>query len=225
MNESPVVQQDPIDPADSFWGSARDLGLTAVAVLGFAGLVYEYTYLHELGIDFAAVDISPSLSLIAASRVAVANAPWILLALVVLGAIRVVFARLAPKDRPVGRAAHWLRGRLVQTVLVCLASLLVCVLAYASALQSVAHLRNRETFGVHLTFKPDAVAQVAPALVKANQSGDLFLVLDTSAEVFVLYQPKPGIIANLLPIGTVYELSKENIGSLETLIPSAKTSS
>lgn len=213
----------PAPPSEVFWGNAREIGITAVGLFGFAGLVYEYTYLHQLGIDFAAVDISPSLSLIAMSKVAVSNALWIAIVLGVVAVGRFYIERLAYGLHEDGKLdARMPQKRLFQAMLVIGLALTACIMAYGTAMRSVADLRNRRAFNVHVTFKENLNAYAA-RLLKANAVGDLFLVFNTSDHVFVLDQIKASAaIPNILPIGTVYEIRKDEILSIETYVPSIR---
>lgn len=100
------VTSEQRNSSSNFWGSARDLGLVAVGIVSFSGLIYTYTYLRVLGIDFSAADISPTASLVAASKIFVYNAPLVLIAAIAVGILWAAARRYRGLQRLRQRVYH-----------------------------------------------------------------------------------------------------------------------
>lgn len=215
------AQRDIFIEADGgFWGNARDLAIIGAALISFAGVIYTYTYLHVLGIEFSAADADPTGALLAASKIFVSQ--WWILILIAFGAVAVyaLGRHLLETSKNITERRACSLLRLIQITLTLACALAICYLGDRTARQAVHDLRTRATNPVDIDFVTNAEAKY-PALVKdANKNKSLRIVRDTADKIYVLVQPTPVPSApNELPQAYVYSVLKDDIVSIGTRVP------
>jgi hypothetical protein len=208
---------DTANSAAAFWGGARDIGLIVVAVLGFAGSIYTYTFTRELGIDFSLVNTSPISSLISATRIFVDYEPQTLIciagAVAALGILR--YARLG-RDR--SAIASVLENPYVQLVALGLMAVMICALGYAAAENSIRRIREGVAQNAAIiTLARGAQSQYPAALLNANPKLGLFIVFESTDRLYVLLQP--GFADGVMPNADVFSIQKSDIVSVQTMLP------
>jgi len=199
----------------AFWGSARDIAILAVAILSFAGLIYIYTYLHVLGIDFSGADVSPNDAMIAASKIFVSY--WY-----AFGALAVFVLAFLWTSWRVGKAAAVppAMARLAQIFMTLFCALSVCVLGYVAARRQVHDLRTRSINATRVEFNAGLNSKYPALLREANALRELRIVLDTKEKLYVLVQPTPlPEDPSELPQAYVFSIRKADIVSTETRVP------
>ncbi len=203
--------------ATAFWGGARDIGLIVVAVLGFAGSVYTYTYTHELGIDFSLANTSAVSSLIAATKIFVDNAVG---TLVCVGIVLVLAAivRFARRKRDNSAIASFIENPYTQLLALGLAAVVICGLGYTTAEASVRRIRQGIAQNTALiNLERGAESKYPAALLEANRNHALYIVFESTDRLYVLDQPLP--FGGTIPNAEIFSIRKDDIVSVETFVP------
>lgn len=215
------AQRDIFIEADGgFWGNARDLAIIGAALISFAGVIYTYTYLHVLGIEFSAADADPTEALLAASKIFVNQ--WWILTLIAFGAVGAyaIGRHALESSRSISERRACSLLRLIQITLTLASALAVCFLGDRTARQAVHELRTQSTNPTDIDFVPNAETSYPPLVRDANQHKALRIVRDTTDKVYVLVQPTPVPgVPNELPQAYVYSVLKKDIVSIETRVP------
>lgn len=194
--------------ADVTIGELRDLALLLAVFLFFVGFAYTSTYYRNLGIRASSLELSIN-DIIVSSYNVILTWPFLLGALVCAACLAGA-TKWLPKW---GRVASYL-------------ALAIAFLPFARHVGSAVAARNAMDTraglfdaAVEVAFEPTVESRVPELLRVANTANRLRLLYETKDHVFLLDQVDTG--RDELPIGHVYEVSRDHIVALTMQVPNA----
>jgi hypothetical protein len=199
---------DPPDPVP-FLGVLKDAVLPLAIYLYFTGFMYVYSLYHELGIGIGGVDIPVYYLCIYAINVFRAYLPALTLALIIVLIAALLISRWQ-------RIHRWQRV-LATTALVLLFPGLYALAYWTAERDATAMRKGQFVPTIRLTLRPTE-SHYPDALLRANDKGNLHLVLETNDRYYVLDQPYDEGDPELA-LGTVYGIAKLDVALAQVTLP------
>ncbi|MFY9781156.1 MAG: hypothetical protein WAJ85_11685 [Candidatus Baltobacteraceae bacterium] len=133
--------------------------------------------------------------------------------------IAAVIATLPQSDPTSARIRIVTKSKPFQIAAVLAVALAVCLLAYKTARDGIRVVRSGLVNPATITFAPNAESKYPQILRQRNEQSGLFVVLDTTDDLYVLVQQRPDPTIPAMPDAQVFSIRKTDIASVETHVP------